>query len=192
MIMATATFTPTAPAATTTRKMVTAVFRDRQQSNRAYQWLLTRGYNDNDINVLMSVKTRSSFHAEKDAVDIGSHAAEGVATGGAIGTTVGAVAAAIAAIGTSIVVPGLGLVVAGPIAAALAGAGAGAVVGGAVGGLIGLGVPESNARAYEMILADGGVVLGVVARNDDDIEVIKECFKDHGGENIVTSNFTRS
>jgi len=190
--MATATFTPTGQAATIARKMVTAMFRDRQQSNRAYQWLLTRGYSDNDINVLMSVKTRSEFSVEKGTVDAGSRAAEGVATGGAIGTTVGAVAAAIAAIGTSIVLPGLGLVVAGPIAAALAGAGAGAVVGGAVGGLIGLGVPESNAKAYETVLADGGVVLGVVARTDDDIEVIKECFKDNGGENIVTSNFTRS
>lgn len=190
--MATATFTPIAPGATSTRKMVTAVFRDRQQSNRAYQWLLTRGYRDDDINVLMSVKTRSEFTADEKTVEVGSRAAEGVATGGAIGTTVGAVAAAIAAIGTSIVVPGLGLAVAGPIAAALAGAGAGAVVGGAVGGLIGLGVPESNARAYETVLAEGGVVLGVVARNDDDIEIIKESFKDHGGENIVTSNFTRS
>jgi hypothetical protein len=38
-----------------------------------------------------------------------------------VGTVVGASAAAIAAIGTSIVIPGLGWVVAGPLVAALAG-----------------------------------------------------------------------
>ena len=178
---------------TTTNKMVTAMFRDKQKSDIAYQWLKTRGYGDKDINVLMSAKTRSSFHASGDdqgRVNVGSHTAEGAATGGAIGTTIGAVAAAIAAIGTSIVIPGLGLIVAGPIAAALAGAGAGAVVGGAVGGLVGMGIPESNAKAYEKVLTDGGVVLGVIARTDADIEVIKEHFKNHGGENVVTSNCT--
>ena len=48
-----------------------------------------------------------------------SHAADGLGIGSAIGGTVGAVLAAIAAVGTSIVIPGLGLFVAGPIAAAL-------------------------------------------------------------------------
>jgi hypothetical protein len=171
--------------------MVTAMFSDRQKSDLAYQWLITRGYGDKEINVLMSAKTRSNFHESGDnqgRVDVGSHTAQGAATGGAVGTTIGAVAAAIAAIGTSIALPGLGLIVAGPIAAALAGAGAGAVLGGAVGGLIGMGIPESNAKAYEKALSDGGVVIGVIARNNADVEVIKKTFTEHGGENVVTSN----
>lgn len=47
--------------------------------------------------------------------------------GSAIGGTIGAVAAAVAAAGTSLVFPGLGIVVAGPLAASLAGGGAGGV-----------------------------------------------------------------
>lgn len=68
----------------------------------------------------------------------GSLAVEGMGVGGVIGTAVGAtVAAVVAAVGISIIVPGLGLVIAGPIAAAFAGGGAGAVTGGAIGLLTG-------------------------------------------------------
>src|SRR5439155_26780703 len=114
-----------------------------------------------------------------------SHVAEGAAAGGAIGTAVGATAAAIAAIGTSLIIPGLGIVVAGPLAAALAGGGAGAVAGGLIGGLIGLGIPESNAKAYEQALRDGGVVIGVHPHNNDETSKIREQFEKHHGENVV-------
>ena len=63
--------------------------------------------------------------------------------------------------GTTIWFPAWVWIVAGPIFAALAGGGAGAVTGGAVGGLVGLGIPESNAKAYEEALKKGGVVFGV-------------------------------
>ncbi len=170
------------------KRMVTAVFRDRTQANRVYTWLRDRGYTSDEINVLMSDQTRASYHHEADAeemVSSSSHAAEGIATGGAIGTAVGATLAAIAAIGTSVFVPGLGLVVAGPILAAFAGAGAGAVAGGLIGGLIGLGIPESNARAYEQALRDGGVVVGVHPHTGEETEKIQEHFEKHQGENVV-------
>ncbi len=60
------------------------------------------------------------------AVQAKSHAADGAGIGGAVG----AVLAAIAAVGSTIILPGINLVIAGPIAEALAGAGAGAVTGG--------------------------------------------------------------
>jgi hypothetical protein len=170
------------------RKMVTAVFRDRNQANRVYTWLRDRGYTSDEINVLMSDQTRASYdqHPEEDEiVSSRSHAAEGIATGGALGTAVGATLAAIAAIGTSVLVPGLGLVVSGPILAAFAGAGAGAVAGGLVGGLIGLGIPESNARAYEQALRDGGVVIGVTPHSGDESSKILDYFEKHQGENVV-------
>jgi hypothetical protein len=56
-------------------------------------------------------------------------AMESAGVGGAIGVTAGAIIAALAAIGTSIAIPGLGVVIAGPIATALAGAGAGGLTG---------------------------------------------------------------
>jgi hypothetical protein len=136
----------------------------------------------------MSDRTRATFKTaeeEEGKVNVGSKASEGMAAGGAIGTAVGAGLAAIAAIGTSIAIPGLGLVVAGPIVAALAGGGAGAVTGGLLGGLIGLGISESNAKAYEEALKKGGVVFGVVPHTDDDATDIRDFFKKNGAENIV-------
>jgi hypothetical protein len=168
------------------KRMVTAVFRDRTQANRVYSWLREHGYSANDINVLMSDQTRAAMHlAQEEEISSRTHAAEGIATGGAIGTAVGATLAAIAALGTSIVVPGLGILVAGPILAAFAGAGAGAVAGGVIGGLIGLGIPESNARAYEEALRDGGVVIGVNPHHATEIEMICDHFEKHQGENVV-------
>src|SRR5207237_9803462 len=104
--------------------------------------------------------------------------------GGAIGTAIGATLGAIAAIGTTILVPGIGWV-AGPILMGLAGGGAGAVAGGVIGALTGLGISESNAKAYEKALQEGGVVLGVVPHSDKDETSIKAYFEEHGGENVI-------
>jgi hypothetical protein len=177
-------------ATATKQKMVTAVFRDRPNAIRALEWLLAHGYTNREINLLMSEATKKNLYAhQKEGHEkAGTHALEGMATGGAIGTAVGATAAAIAAIGTSLVIPGLGLVIAGPLAAALAGAGAGAVTGGAIGGLVGLGIPEANAHAYEQALREGGIAIGVVPHSREDESRIEKLFTDLQGENVITAN----
>lgn len=168
------------------KSLVVAVFRDRTNASQAYNWLLARGYSDAEINVMMSNETRAFYEKNEDKINVGSHASEGAATGGAVGAVVGGTAAAIAAIGTvaALAIPGLNVVVAGPLLMGLAGAGAGAVTGGVIGGLIGLGIPESNAHAYEEALKSGGVVLGVEPRENDTNEIKKQFQKLHG-ENII-------
>ena len=167
-------------------RMVTGMFRDRESAERAYGSLSTRGYSKDDVNLLMSDETRKTHFASDDAPDteLGSKALEGAGAGAAIGGTTGAVLAAIAAIGTSVVLPGLGLIVAGPIAAALVGAGAGGATGGLIGALIGSGIPEDRAKAYESGIKEGGIVMGVNTRNDEDAEYFENEFKTHRGENI--------
>ncbi len=171
------------------QKMITAVFRDRYEAIEAFVWLRARGYPGIQLSVLMSDQTRLYFQDEEKEgkIERGSMAAEGAATGGAIGTAVGAGLAAIAAIGTSLVLPGLGLVIAGPIAAAFAGGGAGAVAGGLIGGLVGYGIPESNAKAYEEALKSGGVAIGVVPQSSEDASLIKKEFERLNGENIISA-----
>lgn len=168
-------------------KMLTAVYRDRDAANRAYEWLESHGYSPSEINVLMSDRTRTYFSSKgTDAkIKAGDKAVEGVATGGTIGTAVGATLGALLALGTSVVIPGLGFVVAGPVLAGLAGGGAGAIAGGLVGGLVGLGIPESNAQAYEEALNNGGVVFGIVPHSNEDADNIMNYFEKHGAENIV-------
>lgn len=166
----------------TDRRMVTGMFTDPQSTENAYNTLHERGYTTDDINLVMSDETRKKhFSGDGVKTEIGNKAAEGLGTGSAIG---GAIAGVIAAIGTSLVIPGLGLVVAGPLAAGLAGAGAGGITGGIIGGLVGSGIPEERAKIYESGVKNGNIVMGVNARNDDDAEYFETTWRANKGEEI--------
>jgi len=148
-------------------KMLTGMFSDRESTENAYSMLQERGYTKDDINLVMSDETRKK-HFSKGETELGTKAMEGAGTGSAIGGVVGATVGIIAAIGTSLVIPGLGFVIAGPIVAGLAGAGAGGVTGGLIGALVGSGMPEERARLYESGVKDGKIVMGVHPRNEED------------------------
>jgi len=135
----------------------------------------------------MSDETRNKYWGDNDDADseLGTKAAEGTGYGGAIGGTLGAIIGGISAIGTNLVLPGLGLVVWGPIAAALAGAGAGGLTGGLVGALIGWGIPEDRAQAYETGIKNGGTVLGVRPRSAEDADYFENEWKtNYRGQDI--------
>lgn len=167
-------------------RMLTGLFNDRESTDKAYTSLKNRGYSDEDINLMMSDKTRDTWFADNDEKDteLGSKALEGAGAGSAIGGTIGAIIGGIAAIGTSVVLPGLGLVVAGPIVAALTGAGAGGLTGGLVGALIGSGIPEDRAVVYEEGIKNGGAVVGVNPRNDEDAAHFENEWKNYNGQHI--------
>ncbi len=154
------------------------MFNDRDSAERAYDTLRSRGYSDKDVNLMMSDETRNkhfaSQHEEGRDTDLGDKAMEKAGVGSAIGGTIGATVAAIAAIGTSLVLPGLGLVIAGPLAAGLAGAGAGGLTGGLIGALVGSGIPEDRAKEYESGIKQGGIVMGVKPRNDEDVRHLQQ------------------
>ena len=165
-------------------KMVTGLFRDRESAERAYGSVTTRGYSNDDVNLLMSDETRDKHFVEGRETELGNKALEGAGTGAAIGGTVGATLAAVAAIGTTLVLPGIGLLVAGPIAAGLAGAGAGGATGGIIGALVGAGIPEERVKHYEKGLKEGGIVMGVTPRSDEDAEYFEREWKGHRGEEV--------
>ena len=113
------------------QKLMTGLFNDRESAESAYNALSSRGYSEKDINLVMSDDTRKKHFSGPGAqeTELGNKAAKGAGVGGAVGGTVVGIAAAVAAIGSNLVIPGLGLVIAGPLAAGLAGAGAGAGAG---------------------------------------------------------------
>ena len=167
---------------------VTGLYSTPEAADRAYQELRsTHGYGADDIDVVMSDATRDRYVQAAGTtlkVEEGNKAAAGLATGGAIGGGVGAALAAMFAVGASIVVPGVGLVIAGPIAAALAGAGAGAATGGIIGALVGAGIPEDRALVYEKGLQEGGVVVGARARDDAHAAALERDFETYGGTGV--------
>ena len=164
---------------------MSGMFRDRSSAEKAYTALHSRGYGKDDVNLLMSDETRKT-HFGDDTVhsDLGDKAMEGAGVGSAIGGTAGAIIGAIAAIGTSVALPGLGLIIAGPLAAALAGAGAGGLTGGLVGALVGSGIPEEHAAEYESGIKDGGIVMGVKPRNAEDAKYFEDEFRRNNGDKI--------
>lgn len=164
--------------------MMTGMFRDRESAEKAYGSLTSRGYASEDINLMMSDKTRDTHFADGANSELGSKALEGAGVGSAIGGTLGAVIAGIAAIGTSVLLPGVGLLIAGPLAAALAGAGAGGLTGGLIGALVGSGIPEEQAKQYEEGINNGGIVMGVNPRNQEDADYFENEWRTNKGEQI--------
>jgi hypothetical protein len=170
---------------TTDQGMLTGMFSDRESTENAYNSLQERGYTKEEINLIMSDETRNKhFSGDVKETEIGTQAAAGAGTGSAIGGTVGAIIGIIAAIGTSLVIPGLGIVIAGPIAAGLAGAGAGGITGGVIGALVGSGIPEARAKLYESGIKNGNIVMGVMPRNEEDAKYFKDNWQTNKAEEI--------
>jgi hypothetical protein len=171
-------------------RFVSGVFDDIAAAERAVSVFESRGYPREQITVIMSDATRKTYLGDETAprtIEKHTKAPEGAATGGAVGGTLGAIAGAVAAAGTSLLIPGLGLVIAGPLAGALAGLGAGAATGGLVGTLVGAGIPEHEAKYYEKRLKEGDVLVGVAARSEQEADTIEDELEDLGAEKVKQS-----
>lgn len=164
-------------------RMMTGLFKDRESAEGAYRSLTNRGYGKDDVNLLMSDDTRKKHFTEGDT-ELGTKAWEDAGKGAAIGGGVGATLAAIAAIGTTLALPGLGLLIAGPIAALLAGGGAGALTGGLIGALVGHGIPEEHAKVYDKGIRDGGIVMGVNPRTQEDADYLENEWRTNRAESL--------
>src|SRR5688500_20358461 len=106
-------------------KLVTGLFKSKVAAEAAVDAVMKRGFTRDDISVLMSDATKT----KEFALQTRTHAADGAGIGGGIGGTVGAGVGAIGGIGTWIAIPGVGMVVAGAIAAARVGFGGGSEAG---------------------------------------------------------------
>lgn len=163
--------------------LVTGLFKTRVAAESAVDAIIKRGYARDDISVLMSDATKS----KEFALETKTHAADGAGIGGAVGGAIGAAGATLAAIAagvSAIAIPGIGLFIAGPIVAALAGAGAGGATGGIIGALIGAGIPEHRAKVYDSGLREGGILLGVEAKSDEDANKLEQLLQDIGAEHV--------
>jgi hypothetical protein len=170
----------------TKKDMVTALFDDRHDAEKAYSALLDAGIREDDLSIVMSDETRGRHYSDggQRETEMGNKATEGAGVGGAVGGTIGGIAGAIAAAAAPVVFPGIGIVLSGPLAAALAGAGAGGLGGSIVGGLVGAGIPEERVKHYETGIREGSILLGASARTPADADTISDVFKRYGGKQI--------
>lgn len=159
---------------------ITGIFNKPNQAEAALSDLEKLGINKERISVIMTDRTRGkAFNIEK-----GNKAGESAAIGASVTGVVAAIAAGLTAVG-SMVIPGVNLVAVGPFVAALAGAGAGAAAGGIIGALVGLGIPEYEAKLYEKEIKDGGVLIAVEAKNDEEEKAVKDILQGNKAKNIA-------
>jgi hypothetical protein len=53
-----------------------------------------------------------------------------------------------------------------------------------IGALIGYGIPEEQAKHYEQGIREGGIVMGVQPRSDEDADYFEKNWRDNRGESI--------
>lgn len=136
-----------------TGRTVVGLFSDRKHAEEAIRDLRASGFHDDQIGLAMRDSDVPGL-----AADTGSPAAEGavkgVVSGGVVGGLIGLLG--------SLLVPGLGpIVVGGVLASALTGAGIGAATGGLLGSLMAVGIPEEDARHFDVGLRAGGALVTV-------------------------------
>jgi hypothetical protein len=145
---------------------VLGIYKDYASVETAVDVLKEGGFRNTDISVIFPQKAGSKQFAH----DKGTRAPEGAVAGAGTGALLGGTLGWLVGIG-ALAIPGLGPVIAaGPLMGALAGAGVGGAVGGIAGALIGLGIPEHEAKRYEIRVKEGGVLLSV---HSDDPEWAK-------------------
>jgi hypothetical protein len=168
----------------TTPDPIIGLFNDRESAEGAYQELINNGYTQDEITVVMTDETRKLYFPLVES-KTGDKTLEGLGAGALIGGGVGAVAGAIAGIGTLMVVPGLGLVIAGPLAAGLTGASTGGVAGGLIGALVGSGIREEKAKFYTEGIGQGKILLSVAPHSEAEANRIESEWLDRGSEGVI-------
>ena len=173
------------PAASGSSKMVTGLFKDSESVERAYEVVSGRDYGTADINVVMSDETRKRYFADDRQIntELGRKIEEGGELGGPTGGRIGIIIAALSAVGVA-ALPGLGFILAGPLAVALAAAGTAGLAAGLVGALSDWGIPEERAKQYETGIHDGGILMGVKPHSDEDGQYFLQQWKAIGAQHL--------
>lgn len=162
---------------------VFATFRDRLHAETGVKELISSGFREEDISVLLAenVGTKDFAHERH------SKAPEGTALGGLVGVLIGGTLGALAGMGM-ISIPAIAqYLTAGPVVDALAGAGAFGVVGAIIGLLVGLTIPEFEAKRYRGLIKEGRSLLSVHCDTSDWVTRAKHVLKSVGGRGVVAA-----
>ena len=148
----------------------------------AINGLTMAGFSNQALSVLLSDKDEARVFATENPADSLEEATAGAGVGGLVGGALGL----LAGIG-ALALPGVGpFIAAGPMMASLVGFGAGGAVGGFVGALLGMGIPEFEAKLYDLRVKDGGILVAVHCESSERISKARDVLKAVGAEDIAT------
>jgi hypothetical protein len=164
------------------------IYPDEVSLRNGVETLQRAGFRTEDISVLFPHNEGTKDFAHEK----GTKAPEGAATGAGSGAVVGGVLGWLVGVG-SIAIPGVGpFLAAGPIMAALAGAGVGGAVGGLTGAIIGAGIPEYEAKRYEGLVRNGGVLISVHCDNSEWTSKAKDILERTGADDVSSAGEARA
>ena len=139
-----------------TGRTVVGLFGDRARAEAAIRDLQAARFPQDRIGVAMQERVEQGDLLEGAGGEAAEGAARGAVTGGLLGGLLGLLG--------SLLIPGVGpVMVGGVLATTLAGAGLAAAAGGLLGALVALGVPEEDARHFDVGLRSGGTLVTVDA-----------------------------
>jgi hypothetical protein len=165
------------------KPVVVGVFKTRSAAQSAAAKLVPLGIAKDKINILTPDVTQTEL------AQLPTQAAEQPGMGKAMGATVGG-AIGLAAAGTlpaflgSLLVPGVGPILAIGLAGGVLGAVAGGVAGGAMESSTTEGLPEDELFVYEDALRQGHSAVIAIAANDQQAQVVRGALEEAGAESI--------
>lgn len=162
------------------KKTVFALFNDSKDAGEAISRLKQEAW-AKDISLVSKDYTAQPAETKTVKQDVG----EGATVGGVTGAAFGALAALVTGL-SLIAIPGIGLVVAGPLATALTSAAAGAAVGSLVGALVDWGVPEEEAKLYEKSVAAGQVLVATTVE-EEHVDHTKQIYENCNAQKVSVS-----
>ncbi|WP_437292540.1 hypothetical protein [Sorangium sp. So ce426] len=133
-------------------KLVIGLVQTHDDAEAAAERIIDCGYTRQEVSLLMTEATRDRCFPSPDVAPPSS--------------TFGA------AVSMSVVVPDLGFVVAGPLAAVVASAVGAGITGGLREILLTAGVPRHWAERYEAGVRQGGILVSVFARSERDVGLL--------------------
>lgn len=144
-------------------KLVIGLVQTHDEAEAAAERIIDCGYTRQEVSLLMTDATRHRCFRSPD-VDVTPPSSH----------TFGA------AVAMSVVVPDLGFVVAGPLAAVVASAVGAGITGGLREILMTAGVPKHWAERYEAGVRQGGILVSVFARSERDVGLLHLVLDDNG------------
>lgn len=160
---------------------VVGLFDTRGQAENVVLDLRAAGFEPGSMSIVAS-DPRNEYTVQTDdnhATITGEMAFKGAEGGAVVGGLIGL----LAGLG-AIAIPGVGLLIAGPLAGLALGAATGAVAGGLIGGLLGLGIPEEEAHVYAESIRRGSVMV-TVHTDDARAEAAEAIMQRHNAVDIA-------
>lgn len=181
------------------RKAVYGLVATEEHARRIVDRLLDSDFSNEDISIISPGRGHRRTDVDNDEIKTHKNVKKGMTTekkskapeGGVAGATAGGLLGGslglLAGIG-AIAIPGLGpFIAAGPLMAALSGSAVGGSLGLLLGSLVGAGIPEYEAKKFEVALRSGNTLISVHAANDEEIETARDIMKKEGAKDIATS-----